>query len=69
MSNIEKMHYGLDPVFGLSIDIAGIRITLHPKQVDCNDCKFKMIEHGILIKCKNCSQLMENNRNHKCEYK
>ena len=68
-SNIAKMHYGLDPVCGLSIDIAGIRITLDPKKVDCDNCRLKMIEHGILTKCKKCNQLIANERNHERECK
>ena len=62
--NIAKTHYGLDPVCKLSIDIAGIRITLHPMKVDCPECKLKMIKHGILTKCKKCNQLIANKRNH-----
>ncbi len=62
--NIAKMHYGLDPVCRLTIDIARIRITLDPMKVDCPECKLKMIEHKILTKCKKCNQLIANKRNH-----
>ena len=48
--NPEDVHYGLDPICGLSIDIAGIKISLDPKKTTCNKCKLKLRKMGKLKK-------------------